>query len=58
MHQAETVSALSTAVTESNTAEKKLRPTEIYTTNGTPGTAGTAVKTNAKYANSVETVDK
>ncbi|ABJ65846.1 YSIRK signal domain/LPXTG anchor domain surface protein [Streptococcus thermophilus] len=55
--QAETVSALSTAVTESNTAEKKLRPTEIYTTNGTPGTAGTAVKTNAKYANSVETVD-
>ena len=55
--QAETVSALSTAVTESNTAEKKLRPTEIYTTNGTPGTSGTAVKTNAKYANSVETVD-
>ncbi|MEG9271793.1 YSIRK-type signal peptide-containing protein [Streptococcus thermophilus] len=55
--QAETVSSLSTAVTESNTAEKKLRPTEIYTTNGTPGTAGTAVKTNAKYANSVETVD-
>ena len=55
--QAETVSALSTAVTESKTAEKKLRPTEIYTTNGTPGTAGTAVKTNAKYANSVETVD-
>ncbi|CAD0143548.1 mucin-binding protein [Streptococcus thermophilus] len=55
--QAETVSALSTAVTESNTAEKKLRPTEIYTTNGTPGTAGTAVKTNAKYENSVETVD-
>ena len=55
--QAETVSALSTAVTESNTAEKKLRPTEIYTTNGTQGTAGTAVKTNAKYANSVETVD-
>ena len=55
--QAETVSALSTAVTESNTAEKKLRPTEIYTTNGTPGTAGTAVKTNAKYANSVETVE-
>ena len=48
---------MSTAVTESNTAEKKLRPTEIYTTNGTPGTAGTAVKTNAKYANSVETVD-
>ncbi|WP_435796740.1 mucin-binding protein, partial [Streptococcus thermophilus] len=55
--QAETVSALSTAVTESNTAEKKLRPTEIYTTNGTPGTACTAVKTNAKYANSMETVD-
>ena len=55
--QAETVSALSTAVTESNTAEKKLRPTEIYTANGTPGAAGTAVKTNAKYANSVETVD-
>ena len=40
--QAETVSALSTAVTESNTTEKELKPTEIYTTNGTPGTAGTA----------------
>ncbi|MBT1048449.1 YSIRK-type signal peptide-containing protein [Streptococcus macedonicus] len=40
--QAETVSALSTAVTESNTTEKELKPTEIYTTNGTPGAAGTA----------------